>query len=184
MLDDAAIHRFRERYREEFGATGTDDPLYESVSAGRRYVGMEHWLPLYYERLETLFDYLPGAGISLDHQADEVRGHRLDAIADFYGARRNVTTAARAGSPVYRPLRPDRLYLDEAEWRKALHGRPVVQVSPFAAPETDRNHSTPAPARCAISPPSAPTRRWRCSRRCATTSKPSANPAKDRNRRL
>ena len=139
LLDEAAIRRFRERYREEFGATGTDDPLYELVSAGRRYVGMEHWLPLYYDRLETLFDYLPGAGISLDHQADEVRGHRLDAIADFYGARRNVTTAARAGSPVYRPLRPDRLYLDEAEWRKALHGRPVVQVSPFAAPETDRN---------------------------------------------
>ena len=139
LLDDAAIRRFRERYREEFGATGTDDPLYESVSAGRRYVGMEHWLPLYYERLETLFDYLPGAGISLDHQAGEVRGHRLDAIADFYGARRNVTTAARAGSPVYRPLRPDRLYLDEAEWRKALQGRPVVQVSPFATPETDRN---------------------------------------------
>ncbi|MGH7113654.1 MAG: hypothetical protein ACREE9_04075, partial [Stellaceae bacterium] len=49
LLDDAAIRRFRQRYREEFGATGTDDPLYESVSAGRRYVGMEHWLPLYYE---------------------------------------------------------------------------------------------------------------------------------------
>jgi transcription-repair coupling factor (superfamily II helicase) len=136
LLDDEAIHRFRQRYREEFGATGTDDPLYEGVSAGRRYVGMEHWLPLYYERLETLFDYLPpDAGMSLDHQADEVRGHRLDAIADFYGARRNVTTAARAGSPVYRALRPDRLYLDETEWRQAVHRRPVVQLSPFAAPE-------------------------------------------------
>ncbi len=149
LLDDAAIHRFRQRYREEFGATGTDDPLYESVSAGRRYVGMEHWLPLYYERLETLFDYLPGAGVSLDHQADEVRGHRLDAIADFYGARRNVTTAARAGSPVYRPVRPDQLYLGETEWRQALHGRPVVQMSPFAAPETgpDRFDAGARPAR-------------------------------------
>ncbi|MGH7116550.1 MAG: DEAD/DEAH box helicase, partial [Stellaceae bacterium] len=137
LLDDAAIHRFRQRYREEFGATGTDDPLYESVSAGRRYVGMEHWLPLYYERLETLFDYLPDAGLSFDHQADEVRGHRLDAIADFYGARRNVTTAARAGSPVYRPVRPDQLYLGQTEWRKALEGRPIVQLSPFAAPRGD-----------------------------------------------
>ncbi len=135
LLDDDAIRRFRQRYREEFGATGTDDPLYEGVSAGRRYVGMEHWLPFYYERLETLFDYLPDAGLSLDHQADEVRGHRLDAIADFYGARRNVTTAARAGSPVYRPVRPDQLYLGETDWRTALRGRPVVQVSPFAAPE-------------------------------------------------
>jgi len=136
LLDDDAVRRFRQRYREEFGATGTDDPLYEGVSAGRRYVGMEHWLPLYYERLETLFDYLPGAWLSLDHQADEVRGHRLDAIADFYGARRNVTTAARAGAPVYRPVRPDQLYLDEREWQAALADRPVVQLSPFAAPES------------------------------------------------
>ena len=84
LLDDDAVRRFRSHYREQFGATGTDDPLYESVSAGRRYPGMEHWLPLYYERLETLFDYLPGAGISLDYQAEEVRGHRLEAIGELH----------------------------------------------------------------------------------------------------
>jgi transcription-repair coupling factor (superfamily II helicase) len=135
LLDDTAISRFRQRYREEFGATGTDDPLYESISAGRRYIGMEHWLPLYYERLETLFDYLPKAGISFDHQAEEVRAHRLDQITEFYGARRNVTGAARAAAPVYRALRPDRLYLDEHELKSALAGRPLVQMSPFAVAE-------------------------------------------------
>jgi transcription-repair coupling factor (superfamily II helicase) len=69
LLDDAAIQRFRSRYREQFGAVGSDDPLYESVSAGRRHAGMEHWLPLYYETLETLFDYLPNAAVSSDYQA-------------------------------------------------------------------------------------------------------------------
>ena len=133
LLDDAAVSRFRQRYREEFGATGTDDPLYESVSAGRRYVGMEHWLPLYYERLETLFDYLPDGGISFDHQAAEVRAHRLDQIAEFYAARHNMTAAARGSAPVYRAVRPDRLYLDEREWQSAVSARPVVQISPFAS---------------------------------------------------
>ena len=149
LLDDAAVHRFRQRYREEFGATGTDDPLYELVSAGRRYVGMEHWLPLYYERLETLFDYLPEAGLSFDHQADQVRAHRFDQITEFYAARRNVTGPARGGAPVYRALRPDRLYLDEHEWQSALAGRPVVQASPFASPENapDRLDAGGRPAR-------------------------------------
>src|SRR6266481_3836499 len=137
LLDDAAIRRFRSRYREQFGATGTDDLLYESVSAGRRYVGMEHWLPLYYEQLETLFDYLPGAGLSFDHQADEVRDHRLEAIADFYAARHNLPAAARAGAPIYRPVRPAQLYLDNLEWQAGLRGRPVVRLSPFASPEGD-----------------------------------------------
>src|SRR5271170_2879139 len=137
LLDEDAVRRFRSRYREQFGATGTDDPLYESVSAGRRYPGMEHWLPFYYERLETLFDYLPGAGISLDYQAEEVRGHRLEAIGDSYAARHNVTPVARAGAPVYRPIQPDQLYLDRREWQAALHGRPVVQLSPFGADSSD-----------------------------------------------
>ncbi|HEX3883741.1 MAG TPA: transcription-repair coupling factor, partial [Stellaceae bacterium] len=133
LLDEPAIHRFRSRYRELFGA-GTDDPLYESVSAGRRYAGMEHWLPLYYERLENLFDYLPGVALSFDHQAGEVRAHRLEAIADFYAARKSLAgTARNAAAPVYRPVPPDQLYLDEAAWGRALAGRAVVQLSPFAA---------------------------------------------------
>ncbi|MBO0739041.1 MAG: transcription-repair coupling factor, partial [Alphaproteobacteria bacterium] len=137
LLDDEAVRRFRSRYREQFGATGTDDPLYESVSAGRRYVGMEHWLPFYYERLETLFDYLPGAGVSLDYQAEEVCGHRIEAIADSYAARRNVTPAARAGAPIYRPIRPDQLFVDNLEWQAELRRRPMVQLSPFAAERSD-----------------------------------------------
>ena len=96
---------------------------------------MEHWLPLYYEQLETLFDYLPGAGVSFDHQADEVRDHRLEAIADFYAARHNVTGAARAGAPVYHPVRPAQLYLDNLEWQAGLRRRAVIQLSPFASPE-------------------------------------------------
>ncbi|HEV2301840.1 MAG TPA: transcription-repair coupling factor, partial [Stellaceae bacterium] len=134
LLDDAAIQRFRRRYREAFGVTGSDDPLYEGVSAGRRYAGMEHWLPLYYEALETLFDYLPQAGVSLDYQVEEARAHRLEAIADFYAVRRNLRGGPRGAAPVYRPVPPRLLYLDEAEWQKVLAGRPVVGLSPFAAP--------------------------------------------------
>jgi transcription-repair coupling factor (superfamily II helicase) len=135
LLDDAAIQRFRSRYREQFGAVGSDDPLYESVSAGRRHAGMEHWLPLYYETLETLLDYLPDAAVSSDYQAEEARGHRLDSIADFYAARQNLAATPRSTAPLYRPVRPEQLFLDEAEWQR-MRGRAVVQLSPFAAPET------------------------------------------------
>ena len=136
LLDDAAIARFRSRYREQFGAVGSDDPLYESVSAGRRHAGMEHWLPLYYETLETLFDYLPNAAVSSDYQAEEARGHRLDSIADFYAARQSLAAAPRSTAPLYRPVRPEQLFLAEAEWQQRMRGRAVVQLSPFAPPES------------------------------------------------
>jgi transcription-repair coupling factor (superfamily II helicase) len=135
LLDDAAIHRFRSRYREQFGGTGSDDPLYESVSAGRRQAGMEHWLPLYYETLETLFDYLPAGPVSLDHQAHEVRAHRLESIADFYAARQSMSGSTRGPAPLYRPVKPEQMFLDEAEWQRRLQDRAVIQLCPFALQE-------------------------------------------------
>ena len=78
ILDEAAITRFRQNYRIEFGAGGQDDPLYEAVSAGRKHAGMEHWLPFFHERLETLFDYLPGATVMLDDQTEPARLSRCE----------------------------------------------------------------------------------------------------------
>ena len=53
LLDEAAINRFRARYRELFGAVSSADPLYEAISAGRKQMGMEHWLPLFHDSLQT-----------------------------------------------------------------------------------------------------------------------------------
>src|SRR5260370_5275707 len=147
LLDDAAIQRFRTRYREAFGAVGGDDPLYEAVSAGRRQSGMEHWLAFYYERLETLFDYLPDAAVSFDYQAAEARAHRLDSIADFYAARQSMSGRARGTAPLYRPVPPPQMFLDAAEWQGALPGRAVVQLSPFSMPEEGPHPNPPPQAR-------------------------------------
>jgi transcription-repair coupling factor (superfamily II helicase) len=138
LLDEPAIHRFRARYRELFGNVGSDDALYESVSAGRRFAGMEHWLPLYYERLETLFDYLPGAAVSFDWQTEEARAHRLESIADFYAARQSIAASGvSTAAPLYRPVKPDQMFIAEDEWQAELQARTTVQLSPFAAPESD-----------------------------------------------
>lgn len=88
ILDDAAIMRFRQNYRIEFGAAGTDDPLYEAVSAGRKHQGVEHWLPFFHEKLEVLFDYLPGVTVTLDDQVTPQRLSRWDGIVDQYDTRK------------------------------------------------------------------------------------------------
>ncbi|HMG51198.1 MAG TPA: transcription-repair coupling factor, partial [Inquilinus sp.] len=136
FLDPAAIARFRSGYRELFGAINDDDPLYEAVSAGRKQAGMEHWLPLFHDHLDTIFDYLPDASVTLDHQIEQARDQRLAQIADFYEARLTHQAAQKKAKGVpYRPIPPDRLYLDVAEWDAGLAGRPVADFSPFAPPE-------------------------------------------------
>ena len=130
ILDGPAITRFRQTYRLEFGAAGTDDPLYESISAGRRTQGAEHWLPFYYETLETLPDYLPDARFVLD---DGTLGHhraRWEQIADMYDNRAEAMKAKGRVDTVYKPARPETLYVPPGDLDAVLAGRRVLHLSP------------------------------------------------------
>ncbi|MCA0872154.1 transcription-repair coupling factor [Seohaeicola saemankumensis] len=131
ILDEAAITRFRQNYRIEFGAAGTDDPLYEAVSAGRKHQGIEHWLPFFHDRLETLFDYLPGATVTLDDQVTPARLARWDSIADQYETRRLAMTQKSRMDTVYKPIPPGLLFLDDAAWMTAVDDRRVLQFNPL-----------------------------------------------------
>ena len=133
LLDEATIKRFRSRYRELFGATATGDPLYQAVSEGRRLAGMEHWLPLYEERLTTLFDHLGKQDLLLVDSAVPPAGEeRLADIADYHAAR--LEGAVRAAG-AYRPLAASALYLTRAELDAALADWPAHRADPFARPE-------------------------------------------------
>ena len=89
-------------------ASTSRDPLYESVTAAARYQGMEHWLPFFHDRLETLFDYLDDPVVTLDHTADEAAAARLEQIDEFYQARREALDKKESfGAAPYKPIRPE-----------------------------------------------------------------------------
>jgi transcription-repair coupling factor (superfamily II helicase) len=132
ILDEASIARFRQNYRISFGAAGTDDPLYEAVSAGRKHQGMEHWLPFFHAGLETIFDYLPDAAVMLDDQVTPARLARWESIDDSYDSRHEAMGAKGRIDPVYKPVPPGELYLDDATWEAAVADHRVIQLSPLA----------------------------------------------------
>ena len=134
QLTTETIRRFRLGYVEAFGAPTPDDLLYHAVSEGRRHPGMEHWLPLFHEKLDTLFDYAPGSPVVLEPLAEDAARERLGQIEDYYDARQLALTQRGSGPP-YQPLPPDRLYLGEAEWRERLEAAALVRLTPFAVPE-------------------------------------------------
>ncbi|NVO13791.1 MAG: transcription-repair coupling factor [Rhodoplanes sp.] len=134
QLVTETIRKFRQGYVAAFGATTSDDQLYEAVSEGRRYPGMEHWLPLFHDRLDTLFDYLPDTPVALEPLAEEAAHERLAQIADYFDARKQAV-AMEGGGPPYKPLPPEKLYLTEAEWREKLADGALVRMTPFASPE-------------------------------------------------
>ncbi len=126
---------FRSRYVELFGAVTGEDPLYEAISSGARYQGMEHWLPFFHERLETLFDYLPDALVTFDHLAEDARLRRNEQIADHYQARLEALEQKAFGAAPYKPVAPDELFVTEEEWNNLLKNRSIRSFSAFEMPE-------------------------------------------------
>src|SRR4029079_13674237 len=116
-------------------------------------------MPVFNEHLEALCDYRPAAMVCIDQQGTEARDARLDLIRDYYEARSHAgQKGGRSGGATYRPILPEQLYLNRAEWNAALAGRTVVQLSGFAMEDTGRHtldlggrrHEGFAPARTAL----------------------------------
>jgi transcription-repair coupling factor (superfamily II helicase) len=126
---------FRARYVELFGGNTVDDPLYAAVSAGHRYPGQEHWLPLFHDHMETLFDYLPGVPVSFDHRAEESAKSRFEQIAEHYEARREALEEQKFGGPPYKPVPADRMYLDQKSLAAEVDKHRSYKLTPFEEAE-------------------------------------------------
>ncbi|HWH17229.1 MAG TPA: transcription-repair coupling factor [Allosphingosinicella sp.] len=134
LLDEGSVKRFRSAYREKFGANATGDPLYQAVSDGRRIAGIDHWLPLFEERLATLFDHLSEDDIMVRDAGDAGAAEaRFDAIADYYDNRKRAQSSD-PGS--YRPIEPERLYLTREEWAALIENRPLHLATSYHEPES------------------------------------------------
>ncbi|GGA47904.1 transcription-repair coupling factor [Sphingomonas psychrolutea] len=134
LIDEDSIKRFRARYRERFGATATGDPLYQAISDGRRLAGMEHWLPLFEDKLSTLFDHLGDDAVMLrDAGAVAAAEARFEAITDYHG---NRVKAQSSDPGSYRPLPADALYLTATDLADRLERAPAHRITAFHEPES------------------------------------------------
>lgn len=119
IFDSESIERFRSNYRKLFGAVVKEDLLYEAISAGSKYPGQENWLPLFYDELATIFDYLPDAVITRSHMTEQAVEERLELIDDYYDARKGTD---------YKPLPTDKLYDLKQKYN-------AITITPFAKDE-------------------------------------------------
>ncbi|KQT83491.1 transcription-repair coupling factor [Aurantimonas sp. Leaf443] len=133
-LKEETISRFRSNYVKRFGAPARNDGLYTAISEGRRFSGMEHWLPLFHERLDTLFDYISGFPLVLDHLVPEAIEERRKTIRDHYEARRRGSGEGGDSVP-YNPVDPDELYLSTEEQAAGLAITDPIRFSAYGVAE-------------------------------------------------
>ncbi len=89
-LDEVGIKYFRLNFRETFDIDPNSCPVYVDISEGISSPGVEYYLPLFFERLVSLFDYLPrNSRLFIDDAALTQAASFAEQVADRYESRRH-----------------------------------------------------------------------------------------------
>jgi transcription-repair coupling factor (superfamily II helicase) len=126
-LDDAGQSRFRQSFRERFEGDPSRSHIYKNVSKGNAPAGIEYYLPLFFERTATLFDYLPkNATLCLHHDVNE-------AIATFGKDAASRYNLLR-GDPQRPLLEPKELFLDAEQFFTRVKDFARLDITPNQTP--------------------------------------------------
>ncbi|MBF0192960.1 MAG: transcription-repair coupling factor [Magnetococcales bacterium] len=131
LLNDKTIKHFRTNFRQIFGGSSSSLDLYKEISNGEKVQGMEHFLPLFYEETQTLFDYLPdGTSFILDTNTfSEMESFAAEIEQRHKLLSQQDSTQPQALSASYH-LSPEKLYLKTAEIKENLAHFKVIQTDP------------------------------------------------------
>jgi len=119
-LTEAGIERFRRGFREAFDQP-RESPVYRDVSQGLAPAGLEYYLPLFFDRTVTLFDYLPAQARHF------VLAGSIDAAGAFRG-QVEERYEQRRHDPQRPLLPPEALYLSTAELERRLEAADAIHL--------------------------------------------------------
>ena len=129
-MDDASLARVLTTLRERFDVDTRRSPLYQDLKAGVLPSGIEYFLPLFFTRTATLFDYLPAGFLT-------VVGTGVAEASDAFWAQTNSRYEQRRHD-IERPLLPpEEIYQSPDSLREQFNKQPRVEVWPADHPRID-----------------------------------------------
>ncbi|AGA91101.1 transcription-repair coupling factor Mfd [Thioflavicoccus mobilis 8321] len=133
-LTDEAISAFRQRYRAAVEGDPKRSLIYREVSESRVPGGIEYYLPLFFDEIASLFDYLPDAVLTIEADGcREAAARFLAEVAERYEQRRYDIERP--------PLPPARLYLGADELAARLNRMSGVRYRELAIAERAKGYS-------------------------------------------
>ena len=138
VINEETVKNFRGNFRKKFGVFGNQNELYASISEKRRVQGIEQWLPLFYDNLESIFDYLPDANYFLDQDIKNDLLTRWDNINSQFNARTSSINK-RSKQVNLSWCDPKTLYISPDIFDELLDTKNVFQISLLPLPPNLKN---------------------------------------------
>ena len=133
-LDEPGRMRFRSRWREVFEGDPSKKRLYRDVSSGIPAAGVEYYLPLFFESVATLFDYLPASG---EQRCTVALHHNVSEAADEFWREVRSRFTLSGGDPDRPLLPPTELFIPAEEFFLRLRDFPRIDLLASASVEED-----------------------------------------------
>jgi transcription-repair coupling factor (superfamily II helicase) len=131
ILNDATIKNFCQNFIKAFGHKAIEHPLYQAIETGRKYPGMEHYLSLFYEYLDNIFDYFIPEIILCDHNFDQAIENYENKIIDGYKTRDNLLHNRFQDEVIYYPVKPESMWLSKLDIKNQLLKYKVIYSHNF-----------------------------------------------------
>jgi transcription-repair coupling factor (superfamily II helicase) len=135
-FNNDAITQFRSRYREIIEGDPTRSMIYQDISNGSIPSGIEYYLPLFFDHVESVFDYLPKNTLFfLEHDITDQIDVYWDDLKQRHEQRRH---------DVERPiLAPENLYLESEETSEKLKKYSSITTQSFKGNLDDKTVDLP-----------------------------------------
>ncbi len=120
-MDESSRKAFRARWREKMDGDPTKSRIYKDIDTGLATAGIEYYLPLFFDQVASVFDYLPAeAGLVLHGEVDE-------ALQRFWTDTRERHRFLQH-DPDRPILPPEEIFLRPEEFFTATHRHAVLSV--------------------------------------------------------
>lgn len=131
-MTESAIELFRQQWRSQFGGNPLNSSLYQDVSEGICPPGIEYYLPLFFEKTATFFDYLPEDTLIITLN----NAHKK---ADEFWHEINVRYEQRSHD-IRRPiLPPQQIFIPTQDIFYHIHQYKNIRINAPSAMENDKN---------------------------------------------
>ena len=119
------INNFRRSYIHNFKRK-EKDYIYESVVSGLRLNGLEQYLPLFFEKLDTITSAIPNSRIAISETTSFEADLAMKGISEVYAYKSTLNESDEFVKDMMKPLSPHELYVSTGELNKILKNKILV----------------------------------------------------------
>ena len=136
-LNQSNINLFKKNYLKNFGIPDKTDYLYHSIISGQIFPSYEHWIPFFYESMDTIFDYVRDPILIIPSHFQNTHETRSKIVAEYFETRKNVQKIGSKFNSTYNPVDSQLLYISPSEWDKIISNLDKINFFEFQNPKKE-----------------------------------------------